>query len=257
MATFENILMNPSGVGTGNIHARYLIRQHFESQALRLYSTQKISIHKILHVSDEIIYIHMRQLSETIPNIFYDVVFIMKKASILPEVSFYKYATKVFSNSPSFSFTYYYAFKKNSMFADELKSKVEREFNTPPTIRNPHEESGFEKSLATCAFTLHLLLKTNNIKSGKDFLIRLKSKCTELKTQEDLTKAILKNISSFHEKFVQYNYSKSRMSKASLKAKKKKKEEKQKTPLIWKSDAKLKVINPNLKPDSQPEHKDI
>ncbi len=54
---------------------------------------------------------------------------------------------KLFSNSPSFLFTYSYVYYHSDLIIDEFVSKLPTvAITTPPAVRNPFETLGFEKS---------------------------------------------------------------------------------------------------------------
>lgn len=89
-------------------------------------------------------YCHIRVPSENIEDMTYDVVIHIKGSSILIKYNDFK----VFSNCPSFVFTYAYVFNKNKMVIDFLKGQ----FDDPvlfdkPEVRNPNRNMGYEKSI--------------------------------------------------------------------------------------------------------------
>jgi len=63
---------------------------------------------------------------------------------------------KFYSNCPSFIYTYAYVFNQESLVIEDLKSKLPSECLTnPPTIRNPIESRGYEKSIyMACRYLL-------------------------------------------------------------------------------------------------------
>jgi hypothetical protein len=119
----------------------------------------------------------------------------------------------VFSNSPSFLFTYAYVVNKDGFLITELKTKVSKKaISDKPSVTNPTEVYGFEKSIYFALLYLRDLdlYKQNEL-----------SKYT-MNTKTDLLNDI-KNILSCEQKLDQYNKVKRSFQnkKASKKANKK------------------------------------
>lgn len=93
--------------------------------------------------------------AEKLPNLFYDVLIMLTPEcdskedsdSIKADRTLNRYRLKLFSNSPNFMFTYTYVLNKNNMIVPKLKNKCsQKALVDPPTIKNPVESYGFEKS---------------------------------------------------------------------------------------------------------------
>jgi hypothetical protein len=89
-------------------------------------------------------YCHIRIPSESIEEMTYDVIiFINHSSSIIKNNEF-----KVFSNCPSFVFTYAYVFNKNKMLIDFLRGQFDDPIlSEDPMVRNPNRVLGYEKSI--------------------------------------------------------------------------------------------------------------
>lgn len=114
-------------------------------------------------------YFHIIIPSESLKKMSYDTIIQLTKPTA-EETDLNKYYIKVFSNSPSFTFTFAYAINDAGMLVDGTASKISKEaLVTPPTIRNPGLMLGFEKFIfMACEF-----LKENNMLNSdeldKDF----------------------------------------------------------------------------------------
>jgi hypothetical protein len=76
-------------------------------------------------------------------KIIYDVLF---KISFAPDKRYSLRDMKIFSNSPSFLFTYAYVYYHEDIMIDEFADKIPSQaLINPPEIRNPVESLGFEK----------------------------------------------------------------------------------------------------------------
>jgi len=85
-------------------------------------------------------------------KITYDVLFLLKYDKQLERKNRQMY---VYSNSPSFVFTYCYVYNKHGLLIDKLKDKFPTEALTmAPEIRNPIQSLGFEKSTYIAALYL-------------------------------------------------------------------------------------------------------
>jgi len=77
-------------------------------------------------------------------KLFYDVLFRIDND---PTQRYSTRNTRMFSNSPSFIFTYAYVYYHDDLIIDEFAEKLPMTaLTTPPTTRNPVEALGYEKS---------------------------------------------------------------------------------------------------------------
>lgn len=93
-------------------------------------------------------FFHIMIPSEALEGIIYDIVVKVTRGLISMEADFRNWEIKVISNSPSFVFTYAYAFKKNGSIIDELSSIIPKKSITDAAkMRNPYKLLGIEKTM--------------------------------------------------------------------------------------------------------------
>ena len=83
-------------------------------------------------------------------SFYYDVVLKFFAGSDIEDAgrSLNRYNMQVYSNDPSFNFTYAYVFKQNNLVIKELEPKLAKLSRTKaPTETNPDEQIGYVKSL--------------------------------------------------------------------------------------------------------------
>lgn len=90
---------------------------------------------------------HVRVPSEKYDKINFDVVFQFIQIPGGIATNLIHYSTKMFSNSPNFTFTYTYVMNDLGLLSPLLKDKCNpKALTEKPTKRNPIESLGFEKS---------------------------------------------------------------------------------------------------------------
>lgn len=135
-------LSNPYGKGSAFIN-RKIIYANLMDKYNSLIKKNKIFT-TFIYKDGPNYYCHIRIPSESIENMTYDVIIFIKHSSSIIRYNEFK----VFSNCPSFVFTYAYVFNKNKMLIDFLKNQFDDEvLSEDPTIRNPNKVLGFEKSI--------------------------------------------------------------------------------------------------------------
>ena len=195
MMTFEDLVNNPVGSGSGNVAARYLIKNVMQSRAQALIEGRKVT-YKVYFDSKEDIFIHFKVGSESFDELSYDVVFQLSPQSDVQASirSISKYSLKLMSNIPAFAFTYAYTLNQNEMVIDFLKDKFDNQFwDTAPLQRNPAQTFGFEKSLQFAALTLK--------RTGMMDITQLKLVATKV---SDVRKTIHSEFDSFSKKLLEY-----------------------------------------------------
>lgn len=141
---------NPMGKGDSSIPNR---KQLIESLNIKYENLIRTKGNKIKMVAykdklKDIYYFHLVIPSESERNNSYDVVFMFKDESKKHhhELSISNYDVNVFSNSPSFAYTFAYVYAKHGLLIDWLSYKLGKEFITEkPVIRNRFEVINYEK----------------------------------------------------------------------------------------------------------------
>lgn len=148
--SIQQYLDNPSGLGASVIPNRELIRGDLTKRFQSLYEMKQGSFAGNVYKSGDDYFIHVVIPSESKEREnTYDVVikFNYKPSSGVSNDSTVKnYPIQVFSNSPSFTYTYAYVFNKEKLLVDELRKKYRDETFEPPTTRNPYQAISYEKT---------------------------------------------------------------------------------------------------------------
>lgn len=199
-------LTNPMGKGSSVLMLGES-KKLLDSQYDRLYPKMSIIWYKINNSG----YIaHIKVPSNSVDNLFYDVLieFTIESIENGTSIAFGDEPVKVFSNCPSFTFTYAYVFNKNNELIDWCRSKYSKEIIIKePEKRNPYKIINYEKSLyfaikflTTGGRNYRSKIKTqalnitnyskiyNQIKSSDKILEEYSSKKTEVKSKNDITK---------------------------------------------------------------------
>lgn len=146
--SLRQMVDNPTGKGSGNVAARYRIRQSMSAmyiKVLQKYRKQFFAV-PYLYQDGRILY-HVKVPSEAynLNKISYDVLIEFENQ---PGSRLALRNAKFFSNSPSFIFTYAYVFNQKDILVDTFKNKLPIQCLTvPPIVRNPVESLGYEKSI--------------------------------------------------------------------------------------------------------------
>lgn len=139
---------NPAGVGAAVIPNREAVRTDYTNRFDKLYRTKKDLFRiDVFKDGDEYFILVVIPSEDGDRNNTYDVVvkFVPTDTSKShPTVRAYN--IQLFSNSPSFVYTYAYVFDKEELLVKELKNKFSDETFQPPTTRNPYEGISYEKS---------------------------------------------------------------------------------------------------------------
>lgn len=158
LQTLEEFATNPMGKGTSILPNRDVILSDFKRRKKIIEDHGKKFEVSIYTGPKGIYYFHVLVPSEDEgfrTDIKYDVVFelIPPKLKIKPKLTQYK--VKVFSNSPSFTFTYAYIAYKEKIGVENLKDKFSKQVLTKaPKVRNPMGVMLYEKTLTFAALEL-------------------------------------------------------------------------------------------------------
>lgn len=145
--TLVKYISNPTGKGTAYVANRSAIKQGLNITYINLLREHRKSFYAIPYVytNGDILY-HIKVPSEMYKDnkISYDVLFLLKYEKNRDRKN---RDMQVYSNSPSFIFTYCYVYNKHGMLIEKLKGKFPNEALTKaPDVRNPIQSFGYEKS---------------------------------------------------------------------------------------------------------------
>lgn len=154
--SLDEYLHNPAGKGSNAIMSRDLIMRNLEHRFNEIQSNKepkKRFSHTLLRDGRGSYYVHIIVPTESKEREnTYDVVV---KFYIHDEMEgagndthLQRYSINVFSNIPSFTYTYAHVFNKNGLLIEELVSKFDdRVVDDAPDIRNPYYVTSYEKSI--------------------------------------------------------------------------------------------------------------
>ena len=152
--TFEEYILNPMQKQgrVFNAAMREAMRTTYTNKFnnILLREAGKIDYYKFRDKKNNIYFILIKIPSETVPNFYYDVVLKFFAGADIEDAgrSLNRYNLQVFSNDPSFNFTYAYVFRQNGLTIKELDSKLTKPSKTKaPTDTNPEQQVGYVKSL--------------------------------------------------------------------------------------------------------------
>lgn len=140
-------LDNPMGSGDSSIVNRQLIIANLNSKYNELISKKKID-YFIYRDSNASFLIHLVIPTETERDNSYDVVFRFEASSkeIFNERTVKNYDVQVFSNSPSFAYTFANVYDDNGLMVKSLKHKFDPLiFKKDPVVRNKYKIVNYEK----------------------------------------------------------------------------------------------------------------
>lgn len=151
--TLEEYMNNPQG--TSAVYSnKEMYRNMYTDKLNKLLLKENGKFVTKFYKSNNSYYIHVKVPSEIVDNFYYDVVFKIQRGSNLAKQPF-----RVFSNAPSFTFVFAYAFKSHKMLIEDFEEKYDKKvLNERPKEKNPKLEIGYEKSVCIA----YLFLKNAN-----------------------------------------------------------------------------------------------
>lgn len=160
--TVKEYLDNPMGKGSTAITNRTAIQASLNFRYEDLVKKNKGLDHKLFRYNDTF-YIHVKIPSESKRENTYDVVIMLSSLDekFSTDINLNRYFMSVFSNCPSFVYTFAYVYNKYDMLIPELKDKYEHvTLESEPKIKNPAEIINYDKSIYfACKYiTEHKLL---------------------------------------------------------------------------------------------------
>ena len=171
--TIKTYLTNPVGVGASTLPMRAKILDALKTDYYNIRQKKEFRS-RAFKVLDSII-ISVEVPSSSVDNVYYDVAIEFKDGANTNNLS--NCLIAVYSNSPSFVYTYAYVFNQRDLLIDALKVNLGNEpLNTPPNTRNPDTTINYEKSIVFAIFYIqdNDYLNKNNILSS----IKIISKST-------------------------------------------------------------------------------
>lgn len=155
--TLNEFIDNPMGKGSTAIMQKHLIVQDLKLRMEKLATTKFIE--RFAYIDKDDYYLHFILPSESERKNTYDVVikFFPIEPNQKADITIDRYSVQFFSNCPSFTFTFAYAFNQHDMLVQELKDKYEDiVFEKEPTTRNVSMIMSYEKSITIASlYTLH------------------------------------------------------------------------------------------------------
>lgn len=149
--TIREFINNPMGKGDASIPNRKELAESLDMKYQRLIRNKGNSIRMVIYKSNnktDDIYYHLVIPSETERTNSYDVVFKFSdtKKEHKNELSVANYDIAVFSNSPSFAYTFAHVYMENGLFVNSLKRKLDKDIvKKEPEIRNKYGIVNYEK----------------------------------------------------------------------------------------------------------------
>ena len=149
--TLKSYLNNPGGKGSSVGIALQTAKNHYMEEFKKVEG--KMSLKWFYTPKKDYLCAHITLPSQSTESILYDIVFEFH----LGETRTYgdyilDYPVKVFSNAPSFMYTYAYAFHKEKRLVSWSKTKYPpNTLSTEPVSKNPYKQISFERSIYLAA----------------------------------------------------------------------------------------------------------
>lgn len=146
----KQLLQNPTGKFSSYMARRDRTIEDLDNRYLQLLAKAKTFKFKVYKVKNNYLFHFYIPSEEFVNSLFYNVCILFEEHDELTgsEKTINNHHLKLFSNSPNFMFTYTYALNQNKMIIPFLLSKCsKRALTEAPTLRNPIEVYGFEKSI--------------------------------------------------------------------------------------------------------------
>lgn len=184
-------MQNPMGKGASALMLGAM-RKELDQQYSELHSKIELTWYAI---DKKFLIAHVRVPSHSVDNLSYDVLVELDIETIPPNISVINPAkVRVFSNCPSFAFTYAKVFYDNGDLIPWAKDKYNKEIlSEDPNKRNPIKLINYERSLY-----LAFRFITSNGRNYKDKVTRNTEKAKS-------TKKVLENVKTLEEVLQEYN----------------------------------------------------
>jgi hypothetical protein len=150
--SLRRFLDNPAGPGSAFLASRQIIKSGMNMAFIKLLQKHRNQFFAVPYTyPDGSILFHVRVPSEDFATnrLFYDV---LVQIDNNPDYRYSLRKARFFSNSPSFVYTYAYVFYHSDLMIEELAGKLPgQSLSQAPSIRNPVETLGYEKSIYVAA----------------------------------------------------------------------------------------------------------
>ena len=208
--TLQELIMNPTGKRSAYVASRSMIKESLTYKYNTLIMKYKKFDYKI-YKSGDIYYFYYKIPSETYKQVLYDVIIEFypdpDDPDCVEQKTTNKYLIKIFSNSPSFMFTYTYVVNENGFLADGTKKFCSKEaLKSRPVVRNPVETYGYEKTVYFACLDI-INKRLYEKKTIDKMLFKMKNDTFD------------KNIMTQENKLIEYNKNKNQARKIKKKAK--------------------------------------
>lgn len=148
--TMQDYLEHPMGSGSTAVANKNLIKKSLDDRYAKLLEKDDFTV-KVYNIKNlNGYFFHVVIPSETRDGDNYDIVLRLypDDPDIVRDRNIKRYVMQVFSNCPSFTYTYAYVFNEYNMLIRELRSKYnDTVLKDNPIVRNPGEVINFEKSI--------------------------------------------------------------------------------------------------------------
>ena len=136
--TLEQYVSNPTGKGSGYVANRAAIKNGLNMIYIKLLREHRKQFYAVPYLygnGDILFYVKVPSEKYDENKISYDVLFLIQYDK---NKSRDKRLMKLYSNSPSFIYTYCYVYNQHNLIIEKLKSKLPNEaLTTFPEVRNP------------------------------------------------------------------------------------------------------------------------
>ena len=153
---YEQLMQNPGGKGSSFFYARNQIVSDLEVKYHKLIQQKRITM-STYKQKDSYFFV-FKIPSESVDRLFFDVVLeflpfpddegLNSEQIVDNDKTFLRHHIRIYSNNPSFMFTYTYVVNKAKMIVPQLvKHCSPLALTKEPQIKNPYEVYGFEKTI--------------------------------------------------------------------------------------------------------------
>lgn len=146
--TLQEYIDNPMGKGDASLGQNRLVTLNLLKQKYEILTKSKrIKMHCYISSLSGTYFIHLIIPSESERDNTYDVVFeFTDNPKSENKKSLSGHNVRVFSNSPSFAYTFAYVYKKHNLMIDSLIKKLGKDFvKIAPEVRNRYQIVNYEK----------------------------------------------------------------------------------------------------------------